>query len=263
MLSVVDRSNEQDKMAQSEALVDTLKLELKAQGKTYKDVAAWLGLAQASVKRLFAENNMSLERLDRICAELGMDFGELVQKMNAQRQILVQLTEEQEQTIAGDALLLLVAVCALNRWTMADMISRYRISEHECVQKLAALDRIRFIELQPGNRIKLLVSPDFHWRTNGPIQHFFKEKVERDFFNSRFDRETEKLLVLNGTLSKTANGLYQKRMQKLANEFIELSRQEEGLPLDQRAGTTTIIAVREWQYSLFDRFSKSTDSHDR
>ena len=66
---------------------------------------------------------MSLERLDTICAELNMDFVDRVQAMSAQRQILVQLTEEQEQAIASDPLLLLVAVCALNRWTMAEIVS--------------------------------------------------------------------------------------------------------------------------------------------
>jgi hypothetical protein len=246
-------------MSQSKALIDTLKKHLRAQGKTYRDVAGWLGLAEASVKRLFAENTMSLERLDTICAEINMDFVDLVQAMSAQRQILVQLTEEQEQAIASDPLLLLVAVCALNRWTLAEIVSRYNISEHECIQKLATLDRIRFIELLPGNRIKLQVAPDFNWRPDGPILRFFKENVEREFFNSRFDSDTEKLLVLNGTLSKSAINQYQKRMQKLANEFVEFSRQEEGLPLDQRTGTTTIIALRNWEYSLFDRFAKSDE----
>jgi hypothetical protein len=150
-------------------------------------------------------------------------------------------------------------VCALNRWTLAEIVSRYNITEHECIQKLATLDRIRFIELLPGNRIKLQVAPDFHWRPDGPILRFFKENVEREFFNSRFDSDTEKLLVLNGTLSKSAINQYQKRMQKLANEFVEFSRQEEGLPLDQRTGTTTIIALRNWDYSLFDRFAKADE----
>ncbi len=49
-------------MSQSAALVATLKQALRAQGKTYVDVAEALDLSVASVKRLFAQNSFSLER---------------------------------------------------------------------------------------------------------------------------------------------------------------------------------------------------------
>ena len=50
-------------MGQTRELVAALKTELKAQGKTYADVAAALELSEASVKRIFSQQNFSLERL--------------------------------------------------------------------------------------------------------------------------------------------------------------------------------------------------------
>ena len=47
-------------MAQAGPLIETLKRELKAQGKTYVDVANVLDLSEASVKRLFADKNFTL-----------------------------------------------------------------------------------------------------------------------------------------------------------------------------------------------------------
>jgi hypothetical protein len=67
------------------------------------------------------------------------------------------------------------------------------------------------IELLPNNRIKLLVAPNFRWLPNGPIQRFFHEKVEQEFFKSRFAGENEKLLVLNGLLSRASNSELQKK----------------------------------------------------
>ena len=46
----------------------------------------------------------------------------------------------------------------------------YQIEEHEGIQLLAHLDRIKFIDLLPGNRVKLLTSRNFRWRKNGPIE---------------------------------------------------------------------------------------------
>ncbi|WP_315984236.1 helix-turn-helix domain-containing protein [Aliamphritea spongicola] len=54
---------------------------MKQQGKTYKDVAQILNLSEASVKRLFAEHNLSLERLDLLCDWLDLEYADLVTLM--------------------------------------------------------------------------------------------------------------------------------------------------------------------------------------
>jgi DNA-binding Xre family transcriptional regulator len=65
-------------MGQTRELIGTLKAALKSQGKTYADVARELGLAEASVKRIFSQQSFSLDRLDRVCHMLGMEISDLV-----------------------------------------------------------------------------------------------------------------------------------------------------------------------------------------
>ena len=50
-------------MPQVSPLISTLKKQLKAHGKTYADVAELLQLSEASVKRLFAEQNFTYRGL--------------------------------------------------------------------------------------------------------------------------------------------------------------------------------------------------------
>ena len=47
-------------MAQVSALIATLKRQLKAHGKTYADLALALNLSEASIKRMFWEENFTL-----------------------------------------------------------------------------------------------------------------------------------------------------------------------------------------------------------
>ena len=110
-------------MAQTTALVNTLKRTLKAHGKTYADVGRALELSEASVKRLFSHEDFSLERLDRICQLIGIELSELVELMNAEQRQLEQLTVEQEQELVDDKTLLAVAICALNKWTMDEIVA--------------------------------------------------------------------------------------------------------------------------------------------
>ena len=182
-------------MPQTQQLIETLKHALKAQKLTYADVARVLELSEASVKRLFAEKNLSLLRLEQICQMLQMEISDLVQLMNQRAQRIEQLTREQELEIASDRLLLLVTVCALNRWTIEEILSYFNIEEPDAVRCLARLDRLKIIDLLPGNRIKLLISPNFHWIENGPL-HVVEGHIRNDggFGRCRVDGDQKTIL---------------------------------------------------------------------
>ena len=247
-------------MAQTAQLIDTLKRSLKAHGKTYADTARHLNLSEASVKRLFSERSFSLQRLDQVCQMIEMEISDLVQMMNETSSGRISgLSEAQEREIVGDLELLLVAVCALNRWTVEQIIANFQLTEHQCIHQLARLDRLKMIELLPKNRIKLLVTPNFKWLENGPIQRFFQEKLEAEFFRSRFDQKDELLIVINGMLAASSNAVFQRKMEHLAREFDELNNDDAALPLDERRGATVVLAIRHWKYGLFSRFRRPID----
>ena len=116
------------------------------------------------------------------------------------------------------------------------------------LKHLAHLDRLSIIELLPGNRIKLLVAANFKWQDDGPIMKLFCAKIETEFFRTRFTRETEKLVVLNGMLSDASNALFQRKMQQLAKDFDTLSKDDANLPIGQRKGYTLLMGIRDWNY---------------
>ena len=79
-------------MAQRTQIVAELKRALRGRGVTYAHVAKHLALSEASVKRLFAAGDFSLERLDRICELAGLELSELVEQMHQQATPVRQLT---------------------------------------------------------------------------------------------------------------------------------------------------------------------------
>ena len=244
-------------MPQTKPLVHTLKQALKAHGKTYADVARHLDLTEASVKRLFSERSFSLQRLDRVCQLIGMEISDLVQMMREEMQKPIsELTEEQEQEIVGDLELLLIAICVLNRWSVSDIMSQYAVPETRCIRHLAKLDRLKIIELLPRNRVKLLVASNFSWRPNGPIQRFFQEKVQANFFRGRFEPDPDKLIVINGMLSSSSYAVLKRRLERAARELDGLMSDDAGLPVGEKEWTTVVLAARQWQYGPFDPLRK-------
>lgn len=244
-------------MAHSAALVDVLKRELKARGVTYASLARHLRLSEASVKRMFSRRDLTLKRLDEICTCAQIDFSELARGLARRETLLSQLTHEQEKEIVADRKLFLVAVCALNHVTYDQIIERYDIAPAECIRLLTRLDRLKFIELQPGNRIRVLVARTFSWLPDGPIQRFFNEQAHNEFFRSRFSRADEFLLVVNGMLSKASAAMVLDRLKRVAREFSELHGDDARLPLEQRSAMSLLVALRHWELEAFSQLRRA------
>ncbi len=247
-------------MSQTIALVQALKRALKAKGVTYAHIAARMDLSENSIKRLFATCSFSIERLEQICEMADMEISDLVQLMLEDSRRIEMLTEEQEREIATDIKLLLVATCVLDRWTAQEILTTYKLTEHECIKLLAKLDRLKIIELLPKNRVKLIVAKNFKWRPAGPIQQFFQSTVQPSFFDSDFQQPGEKLLFCSGMLSRGSNAVMTKKLERLAAEFNELHNADIGLPLNERFGTSIVVAMRAWEFGAFRKLRRKPDS---
>jgi transcriptional regulator with XRE-family HTH domain len=244
-------------MAQTKALLEALKSELKRQGKTYRDVAGVLGLSEASVKRLFSKASFSLNKLDRVCEWLGVEISDLVRVMEQHAQQITHLTLEQEQELVADIRLLLVAHFLMSRWTFAEIIASYDIAELEGIQLLARLDRMKIIQLLPGNRVRLMISNDFQWLDDGPIQRFYKDKVQSEFLESSFSGAGEYRVFRSGMLTRNSNAEMTRRLKRQAHEFNEMCVDDESFPMHDRFGTSLLIAMRPWGVDVFESLRKT------
>ena len=240
-------------MAQATRLVQELKNLLKQRGMTYRELAQELDLSESAIKQMFSSGNMTLARLDRICEVLALDFGDLLQLSDASAHRLQSLSLEQESELIGDPKLLLTAYCLVNNWTFAEILDRYEITGVEGITYLARLDRMRLIELLPGNRVKALIATNFTWHPNGPIEQFFRKEVQGPFFNADFTEDGCIRLVKNGDISAVARQQILERLYHIGQMFDDTVIEERKLPLDQRQGTTMVLAVRHW---IFDAFAK-------
>ena len=238
-------------MSEVTQLLTTIKRQLKVQGKTYRDVAGALGLSEASVKRLLTSDSFGVDRLVEISNLLGFTLAELAQEAALTGTRLHTLSEAQEKELVSDTKLLLVAVCALNHWTLADILAVFRLTEAECVQKLLHLDRLHLIALMPGNRIRLNVARDFDWLPDGPIRSYFRTQGLADFLDGTFDRPDETLAFTHGMLTESALAAMQLELRRLRARFAELHDESLASPLPKRRGSGLLLALREWEPAGF------------
>lgn len=237
-------------------LVATLKRQLKLQGKTYRDVALALELSEPSVKRLFTSGRFAIDRLVQVSNMLGFTLAELAQEAVASEIRLRTLSDVQEKELVSDPRLLLVAACALNHWTLSEILTAYRLSEAECLRALLRLDRLHIITLLPGNRIRLNVSRDFDWIPNGPIRQYFRQQGLTDFLSSGFARDDESLTFSHGMLTEAAITKIQAELRQLRLKFAELHNESLSAPLAKRRGSGLLLAMREWEPAGFTKLRR-------
>jgi transcriptional regulator with XRE-family HTH domain len=232
-------------------LVSTLKRELKAQGKTYRDLARMLGISEASVKRIFSNERFTVERLTEISAFLGYTLAEICQRSTDVLPAITTLTEEQESQLVSDPKLLLVAVCVLNRWEAREVGEAYELSPEAILRRLIVLDRMGLIELLPGDRVRRRVRRDFDWRAGGPIKRFFREQGLPDFLKHPFDADRESLEFAHGMLTAEARQELQTEMRRLRRTLARLHEDSESRPLGEKQGVGLLLGTRGWEPPAF------------
>lgn len=243
-------------MSQTQQLVQTLKKVLKSQGVTYKDVAQGLGISEASVKRTFALESMSLERLEQICLMVGKEIADLVYQMDIEQRKLYELTEAQESELVNEPKCLLVAHLVINGWGFSDILRHYRFEETGLIKHLVKLDKLGFLDLLPRNRIKLRISPHFSWRRNGPIQQYFLQHLQEDYFNSHFTEPNESLRVMAGMLTENSAKVLNGKIEEVTLLFSELYRKDREVSVESRRNYGAVLAIRPWLVPLFNKIRK-------
>lgn len=238
-------------MSTTQALIDRMKAELKTAGFTYAALARELGMAESSIKRMFARGEMPLTRVDEICRVLKLDFSELARQVADEAPLRRELTLEQERAVVADRKLLLMAICCLSQWTFDQIVTTYTYSDAEAVSYLAKLDRLGIIELRPMNRYRLLVAKTFRWRPNGPVMDYFRHHVAADYFDAAFDGEGELLMLVHGQIGRSLAIAFNERLARVAQDFAQQHLADQKLPPDQKRPYTLLIGMRSWLFEAF------------
>ncbi|HUK01718.1 MAG TPA: helix-turn-helix transcriptional regulator [Steroidobacteraceae bacterium] len=242
-------------MAERDLIVAELKRALREKGLTYATVAQKLELSVATVKRLFSSGDFSLHRVDLICELLGIGWREILERAHDHTTPVNQLTLTQEQEIVSDPKLLFVTWLVINRAPFEEIVATYRFSKAELQRLLIRLDRLKVIELQPMNRVRLLVSRRFSWRAAGPVHRYIHQKLLREFLESSFSAANEEFFFHGALVSEESLALLKRTLRAASQECLQIFERDRSTQQDGR-GCAFLLAVRPWTYSGFKQFER-------
>ena len=233
-------------MDDAHRIVDALKKVARMRSLTYAELAKRVRLSEASVKRLFSQRTFTLARLAQFCDALEIDFGELARLARGREGEISEMTIAQETALAADARLLSVFYLVVNGWTFDEIVARYQITSAQCVGCLAKLDRLKLVDLMPGNRVRVKVPRGTRLRVDGPVRRRHGKRAVEDFLAPQFDRAGGYFTFEFGDLSRASFEILRRKLERLAAEFGELAELDSHVAPDRRETIGMAVGVRPW-----------------
>ena len=239
-------------VSESAAIIQVLKRSLKTRGLTYRDLAKRIGLSEASIKRVFASETFTLQRLEAICAAIGLSMMEVVRIAAETHDAPSKfLTIEQEQLLADSPRLLACFYLLLNGRSSAEIIERMGLSDRELRKFYVMLDNARLIELQPRLKARLRVGPVITWRNDGPMYRAYERRVKAEFLQSEFRGSREALHFRSAEISDASAQVLARKLEHLERDFVEMATLDVGLPAAKKQNVALLVAFRPWVLSMF------------
>jgi DNA-binding Xre family transcriptional regulator len=231
-------------VSQSAQLKQAVKRVLKTRGMSYRVLARELRLSEVSVKRMLAGGTLTLQRLEKICAVLDLDFFELAKYCRQEETANRELGLEQEEILARDPKLLTLFHLLLNDWTVRDILADYDITEAEVVRLLVQLDRLKLIDLLPGNRVRLRCGRPLAWRAGGPVRRSLEKHIVQGVLAAA--RSPGEAWLEVKELSEASLRLMRSRIQRLSIEADDLAQADAALPNSERLSVGIACVCRPW-----------------
>ena len=238
-------------MSMTDNLIEALKQQMKVKNLTYRDAARRLEVSEATVKRLFSEQNFTLQRLEKLCDLTEISLTDLMAAAENQIETTDQLTFEQEKAIITNPKLLLVGVCLVNHYSFDDILNKYTMEEPELIGLFTQLDKLGIIELLPENKYRLRLSPDFQWQPNGPIQKFFIESLVTEYMVGEMQSSDNHLHFVWGMLSAEAGLELQQKIRRMIDDYVHLTASRRAAPVEKHNSSLLVLFKENWEPSMF------------
>lgn len=210
-------------------LFELLKSILKARRMTYADLARQLALSEPTIKRLFAEQDCKLSRMNEICTALDLTLDDLVAEANRVEVRPTQLTGVQEARLAEDRPAFSLFILLLDGMPLEAIQELYRLADLRIFELGTTLERLGLAEVMPGNRVRLTLQGPVEFRRDGPL-HQTLVKLNMDFLRNTFlAQDTDHSAYLTQTrrmTRKTAQHILA-RLRDVQTELANLARRDQ------------------------------------
>lgn len=238
-------------MKQTSAVVEVLKRSLKAQGVTYRTLSKRLKLSESSVKRIFAQRTLTLERVEQILEILNMEWMDVARLLDRSKPLFQELfTQEQEEAFVHDEKLFSFCYKLIYGSTVDEIVKTYRLERFQAERYLKRLEELRLLDRMPFGKVRLLVDARIDWLTAGPLRAKYEARIREHFLSSTFSGEKEYGAFSSKVLSAGSQSALKRKLQLLVRDMETFSEVDRNVLREKKQMTSLMIGFRPFSFSF-------------
>lgn len=236
---------------QSRLLKEVLKQQIRIRGLRYQDIADQLGVSVVTIKRYLNSDRLPVEVMEDISACLGLsliDLSEIAKEGDGRNFLDLEL--RQESALASDSALALMRLMLYSGMTVPEIMSEYAVDEATVISLLTRLDRLKLIELLPGNRVRIPGPHHIEWKPGGPIRRTIEHNIRNHFVMMDFANTEDFYGYETVRLSRASVRQLEEHMRQLVRQVRVLHRLDQGIPSADKQWHTLLVAQRETNWGF-------------
>ncbi|CAB3802792.1 hypothetical protein LMG28688_05644 [Paraburkholderia caffeinitolerans] len=233
-------------------LLAELKSVLKDRNIRYCDIAERLKVSETTVKRNLTGQGLSVEMLESVCSIAGIrliELAELAARRSDTKARAVSI--EQEQGLADAPFTAFIFLLLRYDWTPQEIQQEFDLDEPGLILHLRRLEKLRLLDLFPGNRVRVLTVRHPEWIPGGPLRRAVDDTMRRHFETMDFHDPQSVWELETVKLSRGSIDQLRQMIASLSHRMRELATDDRSLPAGQTAWYSMLCTARPTDPRIF------------
>jgi transcriptional regulator with XRE-family HTH domain len=206
-------------------IIQTLKRDLKAKGITYKDVAAYLKMTEAGVKKLLSKEDISFNKLKLLCDLLQISPNDLLNSLDEFETETHTFTEKQVNFFLNNRHYFhFFMKLAYEQKNPRIIQAEYKLSARSLNSYLKKLEELGLIKRHPFDRTQIVGGIPLAVKTNGTELEFFKYEIAFDQLQIMKEKRSDSLSGAGFFLTDSEKEQFLGKLLGLVIDFSTTSR---------------------------------------
>lgn len=234
--------------AERNAVFESLKAAVRSRGWTYADLARHVEMSESGIKKIFSQENCSLDRLCQFAAAVDLTLADLTEAAAEAPLEPVHLSAElQASLLARPAVFALYWRVAVEGYRVSHAQHDLSLSDAELRRALSALDDSGLVRVGPGERVRIAPANLTQWHGEGPLlDAVYGEWPKAVIAEARREpaSATHALRLVALELTDTTRRELVVALQQLVDEFVRRAHRERShVPRSARSSQRMIVAT--------------------
>ena len=225
-------------------LLGTLRRHLRKQGWTAPRLAHELAVGEATIKRWLAGRGLTVDRLDRLAALVGLTLGDLAREAEeAPGDLAQELTLGQERALSANIFLSFLFLSILNGVPVDEIAADFEVPPRTMEAALARLERLALIDRLRSGRVRSRVDRALVFRKL-PLRALFERHMKPAFF--ALDYAAPETLYTSEVIKLSPRGAGQlaELMERHRAELMQLADRDRQAALPGRDWYGILLVAR-------------------